>query len=179
MECAGDYDGALAVVDEIVSVAQGAPQPTVGCFRDLLHRWASDGRTSLTVTTTSSSPSNTMVPFPSSRCEVTQVLLLLLLQPTPQRLPARLAHLLERYTWGEHADGAGECSVRWRCSLWRRQARSARLRWSALGCRPCPRAPLYFWAHIRHRLVRCNVRLCTSILHGAHQLFLSVFRWAG
>ncbi|XP_034249294.1 40-kDa huntingtin-associated protein [Thrips palmi] len=75
----GDYDGALAVVDEMVSVAQGAPQPTVGCFRDLLHR-----------------------------CEVTQVLLLLLLQPTPQRLPARLAHLLERYTWGEHADGADE-----------------------------------------------------------------------
>lgn len=36
------------------------------------------------------------------------MLLLLLLQPTPPRLPARLAQLLEKYTWGEHAaDGAG------------------------------------------------------------------------
>lgn len=69
----GDYDGALAVFDEMVSITEAAPQPTVGCYRDLLHR-----------------------------CEVTQVLLLLLLQPTPSRLPTRLAQLLERYTWGEH-----------------------------------------------------------------------------
>ncbi|KAK3907838.1 40-kDa huntingtin-associated protein [Frankliniella fusca] len=75
----GDYDGALAVLEEVVSIAQGAPRPTVGSYRDLLHK-----------------------------CEVSQVLLLLLLQPTPSRLPPRLAQLLERYTWGEHVDGADE-----------------------------------------------------------------------
>lgn len=75
----GDYDGALAVFEEVVSIAQGAPSPAVGCYRDLLHK-----------------------------CEVSQVLLLLLLQPTPSRLPARLAQLLERYTWGEHGEGADE-----------------------------------------------------------------------
>lgn len=41
------------------------------------------------------------------RCEVTQVQLLLLLQPTPPRLPSRLAQLLERYTWGDYANGTG------------------------------------------------------------------------
>jgi hypothetical protein len=35
------------------------------------------------------------------RCEVTRVLLLLILQPTAQRLPPDLAQVLEKYAWGE------------------------------------------------------------------------------
>ncbi|KAH0944467.1 hypothetical protein HN011_007298 [Eciton burchellii] len=35
------------------------------------------------------------------RCEVTRVLLLLILQPSPQRLTASLAQVLEKYAWAE------------------------------------------------------------------------------
>lgn len=35
------------------------------------------------------------------RCEVTRVLLLLILQPSPQRLSPSLAHVLEKYAWVE------------------------------------------------------------------------------
>lgn len=36
-----------------------------------------------------------------SRCEVTRVLLLLILQPSPQRLTSSLAQVLEKYAWAE------------------------------------------------------------------------------
>lgn len=35
------------------------------------------------------------------RCEVTRVLLLLILQPSPQRLTPSLAQVLEKYAWAE------------------------------------------------------------------------------
>lgn len=38
------------------------------------------------------------------RCEVSKVLLLLILRPTPQRLAPHLAKLLEKYTWGDKND---------------------------------------------------------------------------
>lgn len=36
-----------------------------------------------------------------TRCEVTRVLLLLILQPSPQRLTPSLAQVLEKYAWIE------------------------------------------------------------------------------
>ncbi|XP_015592487.1 factor VIII intron 22 protein [Cephus cinctus] len=41
------------------------------------------------------------------RCEVTRVLLLLILQPTPQRIPPSLAQVLEKYAWIEDGISAG------------------------------------------------------------------------
>lgn len=38
------------------------------------------------------------------RCEISRVLLLLILRPTPQRLAPDLAKLLEKYTWGDQSD---------------------------------------------------------------------------
>ncbi|CAG9864284.1 unnamed protein product [Phyllotreta striolata] len=38
------------------------------------------------------------------KCEVNSVLLLLILRPNPQKLPARLAKILEKYTWGDVND---------------------------------------------------------------------------
>lgn len=38
------------------------------------------------------------------RCEISRVLLLLILRPTPQRLAPHLAKLLEKYTWGDKND---------------------------------------------------------------------------
>lgn len=38
------------------------------------------------------------------RCEISRVLLLLILRPTPQRLAPHLAKLLEKYTWGDRND---------------------------------------------------------------------------
>lgn len=37
-------------------------------------------------------------------CEISRVLLLLILRPTPQRLAPDLAKLLEKYTWGDKND---------------------------------------------------------------------------
>nr|CAD7405926.1 unnamed protein product [Timema cristinae] len=54
----GDYDGALSVFNEMVSVAEHGGRPPVGVYADILRR-----------------------------CEVTRVLLLLILQPSAQRLP--------------------------------------------------------------------------------------------
>nr|CAD7576778.1 unnamed protein product [Timema californicum] len=71
----GDYDGALSVFNEMVSVAEHGGRPPVGVYADILRR-----------------------------CEVTRVLLLLILQPSAQRLPVDLAQVLEKYAWAE--DGA-------------------------------------------------------------------------
>lgn len=38
------------------------------------------------------------------RCEISRVLLLLILRPTPQRLAPHLNKLLEKYTWGDKSD---------------------------------------------------------------------------
>ncbi|GLH06574.1 Factor VIII intron 22 protein [Gryllus bimaculatus] len=72
----GDYDGALTTFNEMVSVAELGGRPYIGTYSDILHR-----------------------------CEITRVLLLLILQPSAQRLPPDLAQVLEKYAWAE------ECSV--------------------------------------------------------------------
>ncbi|KAJ4442952.1 40-kDa huntingtin-associated protein [Periplaneta americana] len=68
----GDYDGALSVFNEMVSVAEYGGKPPMGVYCDIMHR-----------------------------CEITRVLLLLILQPTAQRLPPDLAQVLEKYAWAE------------------------------------------------------------------------------
>ncbi|XP_067005210.1 40-kDa huntingtin-associated protein [Anabrus simplex] len=68
----GDYDGALSTFNEMVTVTEVGSRPTMGAYSDILHR-----------------------------CEVTRVLLLLILQPSAQRLPPDLAQVLEKYAWGE------------------------------------------------------------------------------
>lgn len=35
------------------------------------------------------------------KCEINRVLLLLILRPAPQTLPAALGQVLEKYTWGD------------------------------------------------------------------------------
>ncbi|XP_047107418.1 40-kDa huntingtin-associated protein [Schistocerca piceifrons] len=66
----GDYDGALNVFSEMVRVANQGSKPPMGVYSDVLHR-----------------------------CEVTRVLLLLILQPAAQRLPPDLGQVLEKYAW--------------------------------------------------------------------------------
>ncbi|XP_063240267.1 40-kDa huntingtin-associated protein-like [Bacillus rossius redtenbacheri] len=68
----GDYDGALAVLEEASLAAEQGGGPAVGTCRDALRD-----------------------------CEVTRVLLLLVLQPVARRLPPDLAAVLERYAWVE------------------------------------------------------------------------------
>lgn len=41
------------------------------------------------------------------RCEVSRVLLLLILRPTPQRLAPSLAQVLEKYAWAEDTPISG------------------------------------------------------------------------
>lgn len=38
------------------------------------------------------------------KCEISRVLLLLILRPAPQKLSPNLARLLEKYTWGDQND---------------------------------------------------------------------------
>ncbi|XP_044252928.1 40-kDa huntingtin-associated protein [Tribolium madens] len=46
------------------------------------------------------------------KCEVSRVLLLLILRPAPQKLPPNLAKLLEKYTWGDQNDkGLKACGM--------------------------------------------------------------------
>ncbi|KAF4519539.1 hypothetical protein B566_EDAN009442 [Ephemera danica] len=68
----GDYDGALGVYNDIAILTDYGGKSPVGIFRDISHR-----------------------------CEITRVLLLLILQPTPQKLTPELASLLEKYVWTE------------------------------------------------------------------------------
>ncbi|KAK3090450.1 hypothetical protein FSP39_011960 [Pinctada imbricata] len=75
-----DYDGALSVLTEMAYLAQerGGSSITgkpVGAYLDVLHR-----------------------------CEVSRVLLLMLLQPTPQRIRPEHAQTLEKYTWETSED---------------------------------------------------------------------------
>ncbi|CAG5124356.1 unnamed protein product [Candidula unifasciata] len=70
-----DYEGALAVLTEMAYLAheRGGSSTTgrpIGAYCDIL-----------------------------ARCEVTRLLLLLLLQPTPQRIRPEHAQTLEKYTW--------------------------------------------------------------------------------
>ncbi|XP_064604680.1 40-kDa huntingtin-associated protein-like isoform X2 [Liolophura sinensis] len=69
-----DYDGALTVLTEMAYLAQergGSPSgKPIGAFADIL-----------------------------ARCEVSRVLLLMLLQPTPQRIRPEHAQTLEKYAW--------------------------------------------------------------------------------
>lgn len=75
-----DYDGALGVFTEMAYLAQesGGSSVTgkpVGAYCDIL-----------------------------ARCEVTRVLLLMLLQPTPQRIRPEHAQMLEKYAWDPSED---------------------------------------------------------------------------
>ena len=79
-----DFDGALTTFTEIGYLAEergvGSTGKPIGAFADI---W--------------------------TRCEITQVLLLMLLQPTPQRIRPEHAKILEKYTWeftGEEMPGA-------------------------------------------------------------------------
>ncbi|XP_046572881.1 40-kDa huntingtin-associated protein-like [Haliotis rubra] len=70
-----DYEGSLAVLTEMAYLAQerggsSATGKPIGAYCDIL-----------------------------SRCEVTRVLLLMLLQPTPQRIRPEHAQTLEKYAW--------------------------------------------------------------------------------
>lgn len=38
------------------------------------------------------------------KCEINQVLLILILRPAPQNIPANLAKILEKYTWADNSD---------------------------------------------------------------------------
>ncbi|PSN37779.1 Factor VIII intron 22 protein [Blattella germanica] len=70
----GDYDDALNVFNQMFSIAERCGDSPMGVYRDFMHR-----------------------------CEITRVLLLLILQPTPRRLAAapELAKVLEKYAWAE------------------------------------------------------------------------------
>ncbi|CAE1331097.1 F8A [Acanthosepion pharaonis] len=75
-----DYDGALAVLTEMSYLAQerggtALSSKPVGAYSDIL-----------------------------ARCEVTRVLLLMLLQPTPQRIRPEHAQTLEKYAWEANED---------------------------------------------------------------------------
>ncbi|XP_012273589.1 factor VIII intron 22 protein [Orussus abietinus] len=71
----GDYVGALQVLTEFVDLIEGCIGPGTisrGNYSVILHR-----------------------------CEISRVLLLLILQPTPQRLPSSVEQVLEKYAWIE------------------------------------------------------------------------------
>ncbi|XP_029655189.1 40-kDa huntingtin-associated protein isoform X1 [Octopus sinensis] len=75
-----DYDGALAVLTEMSYLAQerggsAFSEKPIGAYSDIL-----------------------------ARCELTRVLLLMLLQPTPQRIRPEHAQTLEKYAWGSTED---------------------------------------------------------------------------
>ncbi|XP_014678728.1 PREDICTED: factor VIII intron 22 protein-like isoform X2 [Priapulus caudatus] len=78
---AGDYDGALAVLTEMAQIAEdrggGAGGKPMGAYSDML-----------------------------AECEVTRVLLLMLLRPTPQRTQPAHSRLLEKYAWASAEDAA-------------------------------------------------------------------------
>ena len=74
-----DYNAALSVITELVNLIEvNAGTAVTGNYRTLLHK-----------------------------CEVNRVLLLLILQPTPQRLSPDLAEVLEKYAWVEDSVSAG------------------------------------------------------------------------
>ncbi|KAG8235526.1 hypothetical protein J437_LFUL013488 [Ladona fulva] len=74
-----DYDGALGVFNEMASLISQHGGGSCGAYRDM-----------------------------QRHCEVTRVLLLLVLQPTPLRLSPNLAQVLEKYAWtGEEGDDSG------------------------------------------------------------------------
>ncbi|XP_058805178.1 40-kDa huntingtin-associated protein-like [Phymastichus coffea] len=69
----GDYVSALQVVTELVEMIENHAGPRIlGYYRNILHC-----------------------------CEISRVLLLLILRPTPQRLAPSLAQVLEKYAWAE------------------------------------------------------------------------------
>ncbi|TFJ96925.1 interferon gamma receptor 1 [Platysternon megacephalum] len=73
-----DYDGALAVLTQAQLLAQAGPSPPSGAFLEVL-----------------------------VRCEVSRVLLLLLLQPPLPKLLPEHAQTLEKYCWEAFESGAG------------------------------------------------------------------------
>lgn len=78
----GDYSAALNVITELVDLIEAnVGSGAIGNYRKLLHK-----------------------------CEVNRVLLLLILQPTPQRLSPALAEVLEKYAWVEESSSAGTFS---------------------------------------------------------------------
>ncbi|XP_030840673.1 factor VIII intron 22 protein [Strongylocentrotus purpuratus] len=82
----GDFDGALAVLTEMEYLVRdrgiiGSNNLPIGSFSDIL-----------------------------ASCEISRVLLLMLLQPTPQRIRPEHAQTLEKYTWeSDETNPATEC----------------------------------------------------------------------
>nr|XP_054762882.1 40-kDa huntingtin-associated protein-like [Lytechinus pictus] len=82
----GDFDGALAVLTEMEYLVRdrgilGSNNQPIGAFSDIL-----------------------------ATCEISRVLLLMLLQPTPQRIRPEHAQTLEKYTWeSDESNPATEC----------------------------------------------------------------------
>ncbi|KAJ8688349.1 hypothetical protein QAD02_024150 [Eretmocerus hayati] len=71
----GDYVSALQALTELVEMIENHPGSNVsGNYKNVLHR-----------------------------CEISRVLLLLILRPTPQRLAPSLAQVLEKYAWADDA----------------------------------------------------------------------------
>ncbi|KAK9496700.1 hypothetical protein O3M35_013064 [Rhynocoris fuscipes] len=67
----GDYHGALQLFTDMVSIVNKiSNQPLLGVYNDVL-----------------------------IRCEISRVLLILLLRPSPQKISPDLAKLIEKYTW--------------------------------------------------------------------------------
>lgn len=76
-----DYDGALAVMTEMTQIVKdrggGSNGKPIGAYADIM-----------------------------AECEITRILLLMLLQPTPQRTQPLHAQLLEKYAWDNMEDAA-------------------------------------------------------------------------
>lgn len=75
----GNYASALHVLTELVDMIEHHTGPRfMGNYRNILHQ-----------------------------CEISRVLLLLILRPTAQRLALPLARVLEKYAWAENSPISG------------------------------------------------------------------------
>jgi len=126
----GDYVAALQILSEFVEfveayVAAGAR----GNYNATLHRYIcvnKDANVHTRISYRNTMRCNTMILI--IRCEVTRVLLLLILQPSPQRLTPSLAQVLEKYAWAEENANNGKIYL----SLTLQSYESSRF------CHPCP-----------------------------------------
>lgn len=94
-----------------VEIAQNSLDTRVYCLRLLASNYIENGDYTAALETFSEI-SNLLENCPKNgsrcdtllNCEISKVLLLLILKPTPQRLASDLARLLEKYTWGDKND---------------------------------------------------------------------------
>lgn len=79
----GDYVSGLQVLTELVEMIENhTGSRVIGNYQNVLHR-----------------------------CEISRVLLLLILRPTPQRLAPSLAQVLEKYAWAEDTPISGRLNL--------------------------------------------------------------------